>query len=83
MKKFGFLCYTHNQWLDGDTFVSRSWNCIFVGYPYGKKWWKLYDLESKEFSYDMQQDNIHMTPPISYDTSRGRNDVPVPLQGDE
>ncbi|CAA7030830.1 unnamed protein product [Microthlaspi erraticum] len=44
IRVFGCLAYAHN--LDkGDKFASRSRRCIFLGYPYGKKGWKLYDLE--------------------------------------
>lgn len=49
MKIFGCLCYAHNQRREGDKFASRSRKCIFVGYPYGKRGWRLYDLESKEY----------------------------------
>ncbi|XP_074291172.1 uncharacterized protein LOC141617945 [Silene latifolia] len=34
---------------DGDKFASRSHRCVFVGYPFGKKGWEVYDIESKEF----------------------------------
>ncbi|XP_062100880.1 uncharacterized protein LOC133806808 [Humulus lupulus] len=79
MKIFGCLCYAHNQRRDGDKFASRSRKCIFVGYPYGKKGWKLYDLESREyfvsrdvkfyeheFLFSAQHDPTHSPSPIEY-----------------
>lgn len=46
---FGCLAYAHNLHHKGDKFESRSKRCVFVGYPYGKKGWRLYDLDSKQF----------------------------------
>jgi hypothetical protein len=43
MRVFG--CYVHNQGHKGDKFASRSRKCVFMGYPYGKKGWRVYDLE--------------------------------------
>ena len=31
-----------------DKFASHSSKCVFVGYPFEKNGWKLYDLENKE-----------------------------------
>ena len=45
MRVFGCLCYVHNQGHKGDKFASRSRKCVFMGYPYGKKGWRVYDLE--------------------------------------
>ncbi|RVW88859.1 Retrovirus-related Pol polyprotein from transposon RE2 [Vitis vinifera] len=46
-------CGEHHMfyWMnrDKDKFASRSLKCIFVGYPFGKKGWRLYDLESGEY----------------------------------
>lgn len=49
IKVFASLCYAHNQIRGGDKFASRSRRCVFMGYPYGKKGWRLYDLEKLEF----------------------------------
>lgn len=48
LRVFGSLCYAHNQKSKGDKFAPRSRKCVFVGYPHGKKGWKLYDLETGE-----------------------------------
>ncbi|MCH83031.1 hypothetical protein A2U01_0003845, partial [Trifolium medium] len=49
LRVFGSLCYAHNQGKKGDKFASRSKKCVFVGYPHGKKGWKLFDLDSKTY----------------------------------
>ena len=46
---FGCLCYAHNIKFKRDKFMSRSRKCLFVGYPQGKKGWKLYDFETGEY----------------------------------
>jgi len=46
IKVFGCLCFA--QIRSGDKFASRSRRCILIGYPFGKKSWKLYDLENHE-----------------------------------
>lgn len=48
LRVFRCLCYVHNQNHNGDKFASRSRRCIFLGYPYGKKGWRLYDLDKEE-----------------------------------
>lgn len=48
IRVFGCLCYAHNHNRKGDKFANKSRKCIFIGYPYEKKGWKLFDLESRE-----------------------------------
>jgi len=48
IKAFRCLCYAHKYQRQKDKFASRSTKCIFVGYPFGKKVWKVYDLDSEE-----------------------------------
>ena len=47
LRILGSLCYAHVK--TGYKFASRSRRCAFVGYPYGKKGWRLYDLEKRDF----------------------------------
>ena len=49
LKVFGCLCYVHLKLRDKNKFSPRSARCIFVGYPFGQKGCKEYDLEKKEF----------------------------------
>ncbi|XP_026378738.1 uncharacterized protein LOC113273194 [Papaver somniferum] len=49
LKVFGCLCYVHDQSSKGDKFASRGRRCVFLGYPYGKKAWQVYDLDTRKF----------------------------------
>ena len=46
--KFWVLVYAHHNQKKKHKFDSRSQRCIFVGYPFAKKGWKVYDLETGE-----------------------------------
>lgn len=46
---FGCLCYSHRLSRDKDKFGPRSRRCVFVGCPFGKKGWRLFDLDSEQF----------------------------------
>ena len=46
IKVFGCLCYVHNQKHGGDKFASRNTKSIFLGYPFGKKGWRVHNLET-------------------------------------
>lgn len=71
LRTFGCLSYAH----DKDKFGHRSRRCLFVGYPYGKKAWNLYDRDTNEFfsSCDIVfiedqfpgiKDKNYVTPPL-------------------
>lgn len=47
LRTLGSLCYAHVR--TTDKFASRSRKCVFVGYPYGMKGWRLYDLATDTF----------------------------------
>ena len=48
IKLFGSLCFASYRPKPKGKFAPRTRKCIFVGYPYGKKGWKLYNLETSE-----------------------------------
>lgn len=46
---FGCLCFAHRRARNKDKFSDRSRKCIFVGYLFGTKGWRLFDIERNEF----------------------------------
>jgi len=48
IKLFGTLCFAHNKKIK-DKFSPRGRRCLFVGYPFGQKGWKLFDIETEEY----------------------------------
>lgn len=50
LRVFGCLCHVHNQKHGGDKFASRSVKSIFIGYPLGKKGWRVYNMETGAIS---------------------------------
>ena len=49
LRVFGSLCYVHRRDRTKEKLGERSRKCVFMGYPFGKKGWRVYDLESNEF----------------------------------
>ena len=84
----GSLCYAHNQKGKRDKFASRSHHCIFVGYPYGQKGWKLYDLNTNEYFVSQDVDFFQMEFPFAQKDSNGsenlsENVFPEVIEDDE
>lgn len=49
LRVFGCECYAHRTTRDKEKFGERICLCIFLGYPFGKKRWKVYDVERNQF----------------------------------
>ena len=69
LRVFGCVCYVHNQKHRGDKFESRSNKSIFLGYPFAKKGWRVYNLETGIIS--VSQDVVFLKTEFAF---------PVPLQ---
>lgn len=72
LKVFGCLCYAHNLGKKNDKFASRSRKCVFVGYPNGKKGWKLFDLDTQRHFVSHDVDFFETEFPFAH-TSKERN----------
>ncbi|KAK9740126.1 hypothetical protein RND81_03G013500 [Saponaria officinalis] len=46
LRVFGCLCYSTRPPTYRDKFGSKARRCIFIGYPFGQKGYKLYDLDT-------------------------------------
>ncbi|CAA7037925.1 unnamed protein product [Microthlaspi erraticum] len=49
LKVFGCLCFARNVLRDKDKFGERSHRGVFMGYPFGHKGWRVWDIEKQEF----------------------------------
>lgn len=78
VKVFECLCYAYNNDRHKDQFSPRAKKCLFIGYPFGQKGFKVYDLETHKcfvsrdvifqetcFPYKNSTTSSHSFPPVA------------------
>ncbi|KAL9233094.1 hypothetical protein vseg_008132 [Gypsophila vaccaria] len=82
LRIFGCLAYAVNL-TPTDKFDSRSRRCIFVGYPFGKKGWTLYDLATGQFFQSRDVQFIETEFPYSALTASDNPDIDANVADDD
>ena len=49
LRAFGCLCFVSTLKHGRPQFATRANTCVFLGYPYAQKAYKVYDLNTKQF----------------------------------
>ena len=81
LRVLGSLCYAHET--TRDKMASRSRRCVFVGYPYGKKGWRLYDLDKQVFFVSRDVVFSEGIFPFANDTDRSSNNEVIHTVSEE
>ncbi|KAG7536483.1 GAG-pre-integrase domain [Arabidopsis suecica] len=83
LRVFGSACYVHHLSRDKDKFGERSRLCIFVGYPFAQKGWKVFDIEKNEFLISRDVVFRETIFPYAYPTPGSASLSPSPVVCDE
>lgn len=71
LRVFGCLYYMKTATKPNDKFAARATRCIFVGYPWGQKGWRVYNPSTREFSVSRDVKFYeHIFPYIQHEENR-------------
>lgn len=83
MKSFGCLCFVSTLSVNRDKFMPRSKVCIFVGYPFGQKGYKVLDLETRIISISRDVKFIEHVFPLHFTKGINVQDSYIPMSFNE
>ncbi|CAH9074461.1 unnamed protein product [Cuscuta epithymum] len=69
LRVFGCLCYARETQKIGDKFAPRGVRCVFLGYAYSQKGWKVYDLQGQRHFISRDVKFIENTFPFRVENS--------------
>lgn len=49
LRTFGCLCYISNLYSTPDKFTSRTLKCVFLGFPFNKKGYRVMDILTRKY----------------------------------
>jgi hypothetical protein len=86
IRVFGCLCYAHDHPKHRDKFGSRAQRCVFIGYPFGQKGYRVFNLTTKRI-FTSRDVHFHETQfpfqmSSSYPISSAHPVVPLPVSDD-